>query len=376
MFLLAFTTSKSLSHLALSSSCHIIILVQHNPLTLFPKFFFSINPPKSYLCPFYAIDKQSTGAKIIKFMTIFLGLLATLDLISVIIRLLGLRSPLQTLEYQYVAPFAAIYFFIKYLTDKNYLKSGFIAAIVIIGCISEFQKPIVVSLFFALLSVSIILMIVYFVHPHLNIRLILKKGLLAILLFLFFVILLDIIMPSRVLAEYRLIFYDRYLKTNPYTGEPTGRIDGGRLEYYFLAWEAIAENRWLGGGLGAAFVHPYVYDRYAFPHSLILDFLLSYGLLGIFLLLFIIISIIVYIFRNINWRKYSLEKAGAGGYLIFVFLVSLVGFFWGHLPMVYTTAITLGTLLKMATLDAQTWPRRPLRLRLWAYRRQKGPQQG
>ncbi|MCX7853403.1 MAG: hypothetical protein N2383_11525 [Caldilineales bacterium] len=325
---------------------------------------------------FYAIDSQNVGSKTIRFIAYFLGLLSILDLVSVTIRLTGLRSPFATLEYQYVVPFAAIYFFIKYLTSKNYIKNGILAAIVIIGCISEFQKPIVVPLFFALLGISIILMIVYFLHPCLNIRLIFKRCLLALLIFLCFIILLDVIIPSQVLVEYRLIFYDRYLKTNPETGQPIGRIDGGRLEYYFLAWEAIAENRWLGGGLGAAFVHPYVYARYSFPHSLILDFLLSYGLLGVFLLLFIITAIVVYIFRNTNWREYSLEKAGAGGYLIFVFLVSLVGFFWGHLPMVYTAAITLGTLLKMATLDAQARPRPPLRLRLWAYRRRNGQRQG
>lgn len=326
------------------------------------------------LFTFYAIDKQNYGAKAIKFMAYFLGLLAILTLTSVAVRLIGFRSPLQTLEYQYVAPFSAVYFFIKYITGKNYLKNGFMTAVIIAGCISEFQKPVVVSLFFTLLIVGVILMIVYFLHPRLNIRIILKRGILAILIFLCLIILLDIILPSQVLAEYRLIFYNRYLKANPQTGEPIGRIDGGRLEYYRLAWEAIAESRWLGGGLGAAFVHPYVYDRYSFPHSLILDFLLGYGLLGIFLLFFTISFITVYIFKNINWRQYSLEKASAGGYLIFVFLVSLVGFFWGHLPMVYTTAITLGTLLKMATLDAQARPRLPFRLRLWAYRRRNARQ--
>jgi|GEM_PF-6942318 len=323
---------------------------------------------------FYAVNTIKDAVRISKIMAYFLAFLAILDLLAVIIRFLPfIRLPLQTLEYQYVAPFAASYFLIKYLREKISWKNIIILSLTVLGCISEFQKPIVVPLFFTILFTCIFIGLFY--GKNLKIMTIIKKLLLLSLIVIFFVVLLDVILPANFLSEYLILFYKHYLKINPSTGEQIESIFDTRLDYYILAWESIAESRWLGAGLGASFAHPYIVDRYAFPHSIILDFMLSYGISGLLFFFSFMIFVVFYAMRYINWREYPVEKAAFGSYLLFALLVSLVGFFWGHLPMVYTTAIALGTLLKVAVLDDQARPRgaRPgFRLRLRAARPWRG----
>lgn len=321
---------------------------------------------------FYAINTTKDSVRISKVMAYFLALLATLDLLAVITRFLPyIHLPLQTLGYQYVAPFAACYFLIKYFREKTSWKNVIILSLVILGCISEFQKPVVVSLFFALLFTFVFIALFY--SKNSKIRMIIKNVLILSLIVIFLIILLEIILPTNFLSEYSILLYRRYLKINPNTGEQIESIFDTRLDYYVLAWQSIAESRWLGAGLGASFAHPYIMDRYAFPHSIIIDFMLSYGIFGIMFLFSFMIFVGYYVIKYINWREYPVEKAAFGSYLLFAFLVSLVGFFWGHLPMVYTTALALGTLLKVAALDARAHPRasQPT-LRLRAYRPRRG----
>jgi O-antigen ligase len=323
---------------------------------------------------FYAVNTIKDAVRISKIMAYFLAFLAILDLIAVIIRFLPfIRLPLQTLEYQYVAPLAASYFLIKYLREKISWKNIIILSLTVLGCISEFQKPVVVPLFFTMLFTCVFIGLFY--SKNLQIMTIIKKLLLLGLIVISFVVLLDIILPTNFLSEYLILFYKRYLKINPNTGEQIESVFDTRLDYYVLAWESIKENRWFGGGVGASFTHPYIMDRYAFPHSIILDFMLSYGIFGLLSLFLFIIFVMFYVIKYVNWRENPVEKAAFGSYLLFAFLVSLVGFFWGHLPMVYTTAIALGTLLKVAVLDAQARPHgaRPgWRLRLRAFRPRRG----
>ena len=140
-----------------------------------------------------------------------------------------------------------------------------------------------------------------------------------ILLVLAALLVLEVTIPGSFLGDYRLIFYDRYLKANPITGATEGRIDGGRFELYTLAWHAIEGKRWLGLGIGGASLHPYIPGIYIFPHSLILDFLLAYGIIGVGAMLVGLCAIIVYLLTNLNWTEYRLMKATLLGYLLFAF---------------------------------------------------------
>ena len=196
-----------------------------------------------------------------------------------------------------------------------------------------------------------------------------------ILLVLATLLVLEAAIPGSFLGDYRLIFYDRYLKANPVTGASEGRLDGGRLEYYGLAWQVIADSRWLGQGIGAAFPHPYIAGRYAFPHSLALDFLLSYGIAGIVGLFVGLSTLIIYLLRNLNWTEYRLMKATLLGYLLFAFTFSIGSNFFPQLAMVHAVSIVLGIALKVATLDGQRFDHgEPWRLRLRTYRRPSGSQ--
>lgn len=319
----------------------------------------------------YAVPSQSDGARVAKLIAYFLTIMATLEFLSIFAKFMGAgQVNFQVLEFQYVIPFASIYWMIRYLTEKEgLLRNSFLLAIVLLGAIGRLQKPVIVPLFFALLLTGLIVFVVYVFHPRLRGAMIVRRALLLILAFVAAVALLEFITPSDFLAEYRLIFYDRFLKLNPETGVSQGRIDGGRLEYYGLAWNLVKANPLFGLGIGSAFPHPYLSGRYSFPHSIILDFLLGYGILGVISLFASITLLATYLLRNLNFREYALEKASLCGYLMYAFLVSLVSYYWGHLPLVHATGICLGVILKMAILDRRAGRGAGQRLRLRSHRR-------
>lgn len=317
----------------------------------------------------YALPSQKEGARLVTIIAYFLTALTFAEFASVLSRFLGITQiKSQTLEFQYVIPFVAIYWFIRYLTSKgDIIKNALLLGIVVFGAIGRLQKPVVVPLFFALLVVGIVFLLAYYRHPALRGMTILKRALLLIVLVLAALILLEIIIPSSFLGDYRLIFYDRFLKVDPTTGVSEGRIDGGRLEYYSLAWNLVKANPLFGLGVGAAFPHPYISGRFSFPHSIILDFLLGYGIIGVLALFASIILIAIFLFLHLRMGEFTLEKATLSGYLFYAFLVSLVSYFWGHLPLVHATAISLGFILKMAILDARSIPSTARRIRLRGY---------
>jgi hypothetical protein len=301
----------------------------------------------------YAVPDQKVGARLVTVIAYFMTMMAFLELMSVVAKLMGAGEVnFQLIEFLYVAPFASIYWLVRYLTEHGKMvRSGFFLGVSILGVIARLQKPVVVPLFFALLLTGLILLVIFFVHPRLSSARILRRAVLLIVMMVAAVALLEVITPSSFLREYVLIFYDRFLKLNPETGVSQGRIDGGRLEYYGLAWSLISENRLFGLGLGAAFPHPELSGRYSFPHSLILDFLLSYGAFGVVVLFSSITLLTTYLLRNLKFAAYSIEKATLCGYLMYAFLVSLISYYWGHLPLVHVTAIGLGIALKLAMLD-------------------------
>lgn len=317
----------------------------------------------------FAVPSQKDGARLVTIIAYFLTILVFAEFASILNRFLGVvQIKSQTLEFQYVIPFVTIYWFIRYLTSKGgILKNGIILGVVVFGAIGRLQKPVVVPLFFALLFVGFVFLVAYYRHPALRSLTIIKRALLLMALVAAAVILLEIIIPSSFLGDYRLIFYDRFLKVDPFTGVSEGRIDGGRLEYYSLAWDLVKANPLFGLGLGAAFPHPYISGRFSFPHSIILDFLLSYGIIGVLALFAGIILMTIFLLLNLRMGEFTLEKATLCGYLFYAFLVSLVSYFWGHLPLVHATAISLGIILKMAILDARSIAPTARRIRLRGY---------
>lgn len=301
----------------------------------------------------YAVPDQKIGARLVTAIAYFLTMMAFFELMSVVAKLMGVGEVnFQLLEFQYVIPFASVYWLVRYLTEPGkVLRNGLILGVAILGAISRLQKPVVVPLFFTLLLTGLLILLVFFFHRRLSSARILGRALLLIAMIVTAVAFLELITPSSFLREYALIFYDRFLKVNPATGASEGRIDGGRLEYYGLAWNLVKENPFFGLGIGAAFPHPYLSGRYSFPHSIILDFLLSYGLVGVIVLFASISFLTTYLLRNLKFGEFAIEKAALCGYLMYAFLVSLVSYYWGHLPLVHATAICLGIALKLAILD-------------------------
>lgn len=301
----------------------------------------------------YAVPSQKAGAQLVRAIAYFLTVMAGLEFLSILAKFMGAGEVnFQLLEFQYVIPFVSIYWLIRYLTEKgNLLRNSLLLGIVLLGAIGRLQKPVVVPLFFTLLLTGLVILFVHLFHPKLHSGMIIRRALLLVIAMFAAVAILELITPSNFLAEYRLVFYDRFLKVNPETGATKGRIDGGRLEYYGLAWSLIKSNPVFGLGVGAAFPHPDISGRYSFPHSMILDFLLSYGISGVIALLSSVILLATFLVRNLKFSKYSVEKAALCGYLMYAFLVSLVSYYWGHLPLVHVTAISLGIALKLAILD-------------------------
>lgn len=307
----------------------------------------------------YAVSSQRIGARLVTASAYFLTMMAFFQLLSVIAKLMGAGEVnFQLLEFEYVIPFASVYWLIRYLTEPGkVLRNGLILGVAILGAISRLQKPVVVPLFLTLLLTGLIILIVFLFHRRLSGARILGRAVLLIIMIVAAVALLELITPSNFLNEYVLIFYDRFLKVNPATGASEGRIDGGRLEYYGLAWNLVKENPLFGLGIGAAFPHPYFSGRYSFPHSIILDFLLSYGVVGVIALFAGILFLAIYLLRNLKFGEFAIEKAALCGYLMYAFLVSLVSYYWGHLPLVHATAICLGIALKLAILDRRAGAR-------------------
>jgi hypothetical protein len=207
----------------------------------------------------FAVPSQRDGARVLTIIAYFLTALTFAEFMSIIFRFLGVNQVKgSTLDFQYVVPLAAIYWFIRYFTEKGHvLRNCLVLSVVVFGVIVRLQKPVVVPLLFAFFFIVSIFLIVYLLNPRLRSSIIIKRGLLLVMMFVVAIILLEIAIPASFLGDYRLIFYDRFLKINPVTGVSEGRIDGGRLEYYTLAWRIIQPNPVFGLGIGAAFPHPY-----------------------------------------------------------------------------------------------------------------------
>ena len=198
---------------------------------------------------YYAVPNVREADRLVRIMAYFLGALAVADLIGMLSRFMPVfRLPVQTLDFQFITPFAAIYFFVRYLTSRDrMLWNGAVFGIVFLGCIARFQKPIVVPLVLVLGFMGLILLIVFFLNSRMRASHIIKRALLMILLVLAALLVLEVVIPGSFLGDYRLIFYDRYLKANPITGATEGRIDGGRFELYTAGLARLFEGkRWLG----------------------------------------------------------------------------------------------------------------------------------
>lgn len=307
---------------------------------------------------YYAIPSQTAADRMLRRVALFLAGLAIAQLVVVVSRFIpGMALPGDTRDFLFILPVAVIYFFVQYMTKadgawRTLGRAGLFGA-VFLGCIVTFQKPVVVPLVVALALVWLFLLLFGLrTHRFSAAQLIWR------LLFIFVagvaaVLVADAVIPGGFLTTYRNAFYYRYLKANPATGQVEGRIDGGRLEYYGLAWRYLEGRRFLGLGFGSGIPHPYLAARYAFPHSLILDFLLGFGIAGLIALLSGLSVIALHIALNMRWQEHTTMKVTLVGFLLYALLYSLVSFFWGHVAMVHAVAILLGVSLKVATLDRQ-----------------------
>ena len=112
---------------------------------------------------FYAVPSAREANRLVKIMAYFLGALAVAGLIGMLSRFMPVfRLPVQTLDFQFITPFAAIYFFVRYLTSRDNALEWRGLWYRIFGCIAEFQKPVVVPLVLVLGFMGLILLIVFF----------------------------------------------------------------------------------------------------------------------------------------------------------------------------------------------------------------------
>ncbi len=320
---------------------------------------------------YYAIPSQEKADRIVRVIAAFVGFLTLGELVGTMTLFLPVpRLPITTLEFQYVIPFAALYFYIAFVTASDRLVGrAALFAIAIMGCLGRLLKPVVVPLFFAMVVTTLLLIVIWWRDPEKRVWTIVKRILVLAFLVIAVIGLLELVLPGSFLGDYRLIFYARYLKADPTTGQAYGRLDGGRLGYYGLAWQSMQGSQWLGGGLGTAFQHPSVPGRYAFPHSLLLDFFLTLGVFGLFVLAAGLLAFASYLLLNVNWRQYQAMKLGLAGYLLFTLFSSLVSNLWPNLVHVNGLAVALGIMLKLATLDGRSLAKvDSFRLRLRPYR--------
>ncbi|RME47957.1 MAG: O-antigen ligase domain-containing protein [Chloroflexi bacterium] len=303
---------------------------------------------------YLATESTDRVARILRPFVYLLVFLSLLNAVSVIAnnatRLI--RLPFASFDMLFVLPFAAIYFLARYLmTSRRRLLALLMFIGATAGVFLRFEKPVLVPF---VLACAVLYGLLLLAAGKLSLTSrwqLLKRILILIAGGVLVLTFVELIVPGNLLGELLLLFFRRFLKFNPTTAQVIGRLDGGRFYLWQQGWEMLKTSPLWGVGFGPGIRSDL--GTVVFPHNLLVEFLVGTGLLGGTVLLAWLAASTVYILRSFNWNEQPIFKLGLLGFLIYALIVSMVGVLWGHLALLNLTALTLGMVLKIATLDRE-----------------------
>ena len=301
---------------------------------------------------YWGVESQREMRDVIHHFSLFLVGLSLADTLSILLHITpGMpKLPFNLFLFMHILPLGGLYFFVDYLLSRrNVFWKGFLFIVASSSIVLRFQKPVIVPYIIVIGMVFLIVFAVAGRPGFISRTKVVKRSVVLLLLAFLLPILMAAITPGSLLVEYRILFFKIFLKRNPVTGVLIGRIDGGRFYLIAQGWEMVKQSPIWGFGLGPGISSGL--GTIVFPHNLMIDFLIGMGLLGIVLLVLFLFIIIRYIVTRMDWYRYPVMKIGIVGYLIYAFVFSQVGVFWGQLGLIHLSALLLGITLKLATLD-------------------------
>lgn len=254
-----------------------------------------------------------------------------------------------------VMPLVFYYFLFNYLLENDkefkYLIYSFFS---ILPILLNFEKAIIVPFVLSGFLLVIINFINYIKNKNIhykNITKIIKRGLILFLIFILILLIYYIILPDD-FETYRRAIFINYLKISPDDLSPVGRIDGGRYFIWKSGLDLLLNKPLLGYGFGVAILSDL--GDYVFPHNIIIDILLSFGIMGLLFFGLIIGLIIKYMnFSFIN-KDYQIENKTILAYSLFFLSFSTIGVIWNKDIVIYSMSLFLGMLLKIRYINSNT----------------------
>lgn len=200
------------------------------------------------------------------------------------------------------------------------------------GCLISFHKPVIISF----ISGIIFMLIQTSINRHKHFAL--RRLFFMIICFYVILVLVDVFFGNIILNFYSDIFRDSYLH------ESTGDISGGRYYLWETAWNLFLAKPLLGQGLGVGIG---LESGIIIIHNIYLYFLVSFGIVGSFIVFFILLSLfkVFWKIRNIQ-KDYDIALA-IGAYVFSILVYNSFGMMLFFVPVVYLFSISVGILLKM-----------------------------
>lgn len=301
---------------------------------------------------FLANNRMSDLRKYLHILSSSFLLLGIIHSLFLLIEKLGYNTRFWIGEGMMIMPLVFYYFLFHYLFDRQKeLKYLIYAFLALLPILLSFEKAIVVPLILSFSLIIIISLYNYLSSKNKdisNIKKTIKRIGALLIVFVFFVSLYYFVFPDD-FETYRKIILVSYLKVSPETLDPIGRVDGGRYYIWQTALRLLLEKPIFGYGFGVSILSDL--GDYIFPHNILLDILLSFGIVGTLIFVLLIARLIKYMNIFPIHVDYQLENKTILAYLLFIFCFAVIGVIWNKILAIYTLALFLGMLLKIGYLN-------------------------